>query len=110
MEQEGKSVFFSTHITSDLDKIADYLVLIDDGRIILQEEKDTLLEEHRIVKGNPGMLSSEVRNLMINCSETEFSFSGVTKHGERLKQLGAIEIQEKPLIEDVMLAYIGGKK
>lgn len=41
MGNGGKGVFFSTHITSDLDKIADMLIMIDNGRIVFQEEKDT---------------------------------------------------------------------
>ena len=40
-EDEDHSVFISSHITSDLDKIADMLILIDNGRIVFQEEKDT---------------------------------------------------------------------
>ena len=52
MRNGGKGVFFSTHITSDLDKIADMLIMIDNGRIVFQEEKDTLLDTYRIVKGD----------------------------------------------------------
>ena len=40
MNSGGKGVFFSTHITSDLDKIADMLIMIDNGHIVCQEEKD----------------------------------------------------------------------
>lgn len=39
MNSGGKGVFFSTHITSDLDKIADMLIMIDNGHIVFQEEK-----------------------------------------------------------------------
>ena len=52
MKQGGKSVFFSTHITSDLDKIADMIILINNGKILLDEEKDTLIDSHRLVKGD----------------------------------------------------------
>ncbi len=108
IKQENKSVFFSTHITSDLDKIADTLVLIDHGRIIFQEDKDSLLESHRKVKGRPEHLTQEAKSLFIGYSENEYGFTGITKEIKQLKDLGAVEIDEKPLIEDVMLAYIGG--
>ena len=42
--KDGKGVFFSTHITSDLDKIADMLIMIDSGQIVFQEEKDQFCE------------------------------------------------------------------
>lgn len=110
MNQENKSVFFSTHITSDLDKIADKLILIDHGQILFEEEKDELLEKHRKVKGRPECISDAARKLFITYSENEYCFTGITKEIKKLRDLGAIEIEEKPLIEDVMLAYIGGTK
>lgn len=51
MTQGGKAVFYSTHNTSDLDKAADMLVMIDNGKILFEEDKDILLETHRLVKG-----------------------------------------------------------
>jgi len=48
---ESHSVFFSTHITSDLERIADYIVFILNGRILYQGTKDELLESYRLVKG-----------------------------------------------------------
>ena len=63
MENGGKGVFFSTHITSDLDKIADMLIMIDNGRIVFREEKDTLLDTYRIVKGDSGALTTDARKL-----------------------------------------------
>lgn len=110
MNQENKSVFFSTHITSDLDKIADKLILIDHGQILFEEEKDELLEKHSKVKGRPEYISDVARKLFITYSENEYCFTGITKEIKKLRDLGAIEIEEKPLIEDVMLAYIGGTK
>ncbi|MBP3040828.1 ABC transporter ATP-binding protein [Bacillaceae bacterium Marseille-Q3522] len=46
IQDENNSVFFSTHITSDLDKIADYITLIQNGKIILKETKDQLLDQY----------------------------------------------------------------
>ena len=69
MEQGGKGVLFSTHITSDLDKVADMLIMIDRGRIAFQEEKDALMDSYRIIKGDPAMLSEETRKLFLKLEE-----------------------------------------
>lgn len=74
MENGGKGVFFSTHITSDLDKIADMLIMIDNGRIVFRDEKDTLLDTYRIVKGDSGALTTDTRKLFLSISETEKRF------------------------------------
>jgi ABC-2 type transport system ATP-binding protein len=47
---ENHSVLFSTHITADLEKIADYITFIKDGKIVYSGTKDTLLEKPPIVK------------------------------------------------------------
>lgn len=62
-------MFFSTHITSDLDKIADVLILIDKGRIVLNEEKDNLMDSHGLVKGDKTMLNDETRKLFLTLRE-----------------------------------------
>ncbi len=110
MENGGKGVFFSTHITSDLDKIADMLIMIDNGRIIFQEEKDSLLDTYRIIKGDVKELTDDVRKLFLSISETAFGFTGITKQLTEVQSYFSDAIIERPTIEDIMLANIGGYK
>lgn len=110
MKEEGKSAFFSTHITSDLDKIADVLILIDNGKIIFNECKDILMDTHGVVKGDKKLLNSETKKLFLNINENSYGFEGVTnKKLDVRKKMNGVVI-ERPSIEDIMLAYIGGNK
>ncbi len=84
MAKGGHGVFFSTHITSDLDKIADMLIMIDGGRIVFQEEKDILLDNYRIVKGDIKDLNSDTEQLFLNIDKTSFGFICIMK---QLKQV-----------------------
>ena len=104
MENGGKGVFFSTHITSDLDKIADMLIMINNGHIVFQEEKDFLLDNYRIVKGDAKLLTSDMRKLFLNVTETTFGFTGITKHAAEIQTVLSDAIVERPTIEDIMLA------
>lgn len=106
MEQENKSVFFSTHITSDLDKVADKIILIDEGRIIFNREKDELLETHKIVKGNPAYLREEDKKLFNSLQISEYGFKGLTDKANLIADRIKDVVIEKPLIEDIMLGYI----
>ncbi len=110
MENGGKGVFFSTHITSDLDKIADMLIMINNGRIIFQEEKDFLLDTYRIVKGDVKALTDDVRKHFLSITETAFGFTGITKQVSEIQSFFPDAIVERPTIEDIMLANIGGYK
>lgn len=50
MEEEGHTILMSSHITSDLEKIADYVAFMKDGKLVFQEEKDELLSTCGILK------------------------------------------------------------
>lgn len=108
MKEKGKSVFFSTHITSDLDKVADVLILIDNGKIIFNEEKDMLLDTHGLVKGDKKLINEQTRKLFLTLNETEYSFEGVTNKKTAVREQMNGVLIERPTIEDIMLAYIGG--
>lgn len=108
MENGGKGVLFSTHITSDLDKIADMLIMIHNGRIVFQEEKDFLLDDYRIIKGDKKLLTENIRQLFLNITETAFGFTDVTRYAARVQSYLPDAITERPTIEDIMLANLGG--
>lgn len=50
VEDESNSILISSHISSDLEKIADYITFIDSGKIILTEKKDTLIYKYGIAR------------------------------------------------------------
>ena len=106
MEQGGKGVLFSTHITSDLDKIADMLIMINEGRIVFQEEKDQLMDRYRIIKGSKGDLNENIRSLFLSIHETDFGFTGMTSHVSQIQELLPNILLERPTVEDIMLSYI----
>lgn len=109
IQDEHKSVFFSTHITSDLEKVADYIILINDGRLILNEPKDELLDRHAIVKGESRLLDASLSSMLINSKRNGYSFEGLTADRAAIrKALGDKAVFERPTIEDIMLSYIKG--
>jgi len=108
MKEPGKSVFFSTHITSDLDKIADMVILIDDGKILVNEEKDVLVDTHALVKGDNPLINEQTKNLFLNLHQSQYGFEGITHKKDDVRRLMPDVLMERPTIEDIMLSYIGG--
>lgn len=78
MLDEEHAVLFSTHITEDLDKIADYIVMIDNGRIILDSDKESLLESYRIVRA--ATFTPEMEACAIGLVKDMFGYTFVTKN------------------------------
>ncbi|MCD2369370.1 ABC transporter ATP-binding protein [Bacillus sp. BS3(2021)] len=108
MKEPGKSVFFSTHITSDLDKVADMIILIDNGRILVNEDKDGLLDTHALVKGDNHFINAKTKKLFLSLHQSQYGFKGITNRKEDIKRLIPGVVMERPTIEDIMLTYIGG--
>ena len=111
VSEEGKTVLMSTHLTSDLDKIADYLYFILDGKIILHGQKDKIKDQHAIVKGDAAVLSQDCEMYFVGINKTAYGFEGLTDHKTMLKKaMQKPVIYEVPTIEDIMLYYIRRNK
>lgn len=105
VEDGSKSILFSTHITSDLEKCADYISFIHDGQIIASSTKDELIDSFRIVKG-----SNDRRQLLegyplISQKKSSLGFSCLI-HTEDLDQrLNENFSIDTPTLEDIMVYY-----
>ncbi|WFR56717.1 ABC transporter ATP-binding protein [Anaerocolumna sp. AGMB13025] len=102
----NKTILMSTHITSDLDKIADFLYFIYNGKIILQGQKDEIKERHSIIKGDNAALPSDYDSYFIGINKSAYGFEGLTDNKGALKRvLPDKTVYEVPSIEDIMLYY-----
>lgn len=106
IQDENKGIFFSTHITSDLDKIADYVTLINDGEILFSTTKDEILDCYGLVKGKKEFLNEDTRKNFIGIKENQFGFEGLAKNRASINKFNNNGIIiEKPSLEDVMLYF-----
>lgn len=104
IQDENKSIFFSTHITTDLEKIADYITFINEGEIVFSKSKDEILESYAMVKGGNDLLNSESRKEFIGLRETHVGFEGLTQNKDKLRRLFSSDvIIERPTLEDIMV-------
>jgi len=111
LQDESKSVFFSTHITKDLERIADYITFINDGKIVFSDSKDQILDSYGIVKGGNELLDQDIRKEFVGLRESRFGFEGLTKNISKVqKLLGSDVIIEKPSLDDIMVYTIRGNK
>ncbi|WEK53554.1 MAG: ABC transporter ATP-binding protein [Candidatus Cohnella colombiensis] len=75
--QDGEiSILFSTHITSDLEKIADYITYIHNGQIINSAEKEQFIDTYRLLNGKKEQLDL-VKNQLIAYKTNSFGFTGL---------------------------------
>lgn len=99
---ENKTVFFSTHITTDLERIADYIVYIFKGRIIYSGLKDELLEKYCIIRGGEDDLLKIDRNILIGCRKHYGGFEAMIDI-ESIGGLPSGVVTEKVTLDDIMI-------
>ena len=107
LAQIGITIFLSSHITSDLDKIADEVILIHDGNIMLQEETKNLKASYFAVSGDISMLSGDNEKMFLRISKDENEFTG-TYRGNKddiLNQFPDAKIRSANL-EEIMFGNI----
>jgi len=105
MIDESNTVLFSTHITEDLDKIADYIVMLDRGRVILDEDKESLTQNYRLVRC--AELTDEMRAAAIGLVKDMFGYTFVTKN----KNIEGENVQVKiPTVEELFVHLLGEQK
>lgn len=103
MQDENKTIFFSTHITTDLDRIADYITFIHDGKHIFTKEFYKIEEEYAIVKGTLDLLDREVEREFVAVKKTNSGFEALTSNKNHVAGLfGETVVIEKPTLEDIM--------
>lgn len=106
IDKDGVTVFYSTHITSDLDKVCDYLVFVYDGKIILNGDKESLLESHRVIRGNKDLLNDETKKSLISYKENSFGFDALTSDYKATFDIfGEEVIYDKANLEDILMYY-----
>lgn len=111
IQDENKAIFFSTHITTDLEKIADYITFLLDGKILFSKEREELSETFRIVKG-PKQFSETIKQAqLINYKETSLGFEAFMYADEtdKLDKHSAFHI-ERPNLDEIMYSLVKSKK
>ena len=103
MENEDNTVLFSTHITQDLDRIADYIVFIDEGKIVFEGSKDEFYDKFLLIKGGLDDYG-KIENLKIfgqKMSKVNFEALVLREDYNEDESL----IAEVPTIDDIMIYY-----
>lgn len=86
VNEEMLSVVISTHLTTDLDKVADYVMLLDEGEIVFYEDKETLLDKYPLVSGNTDVLSKIPKSAYKRIKRKGNLFHTILKDADFLKK------------------------
>ena len=104
---ERKSILFSTHITSDLEQIADYVAYLRKGRLSLIGAITTLREKWRVVKGGADQYSEDLARLFKSFARHKFGFKALTDRIDEVRKITSNLVVEKPTLDDFVFFLDG---
>ena len=110
IQDEEHGVFVSSHITSDLEHIADYITFINNGEIIFTKTRDDLLENYGIVKCSEEQFKKIDKKDYIKYKKNRYEYDVLIEDKYEFKKKYDISVIDKPSLEDIMLIYIKGEK
>lgn len=102
MKDGNRTILFSSHILSDIEKIADYIIYIHEGRVILYDEKDALIEKYGILKTSEDNLE-KYGDFILKTRKNKYSTEALIKNVEVFKEFYPNEVVDKVSVEDIMI-------
>ena len=103
IQDENHAILLSTHITSDLERIADYIIMIRDGQIVFQQDKDTLLEYYGILRCGLQDKNCVAQTDIAGWRKSRFGYEILIKDKSCMIKKYPQFVIDKVNIEDIML-------
>lgn len=110
IQDEQHSILVSSHITSDLEKIADYVTFIHDGKIVFSKSKDDLIYNYGLIKCSINDINKIGEADIIARRKNQFGYEILISDKKEMQKKYKDFIIDNTAIEDIMLFYIKGDK
>jgi len=109
-EDENRSILISSHISSDLESLCDDIYLMNDGKIVLHEETDVLLNNYALIKVNEEQFSRIEKEHILYKKKEGYGYSILTNERQFYKENYPDIIIEKGNIDDLILMEMRGER
>ena len=110
VQNEEHTILLSSHITSDLERIADYITFIDQGKILLFGERISILEDHGMIKCKKEEVAKIPSEYIVGKRVSQFSVEVLVKEKKRCIQECPEFLMEEVSLDEIMIFYISGSK
>ena len=110
VQDEEHSILVSSHITSDLEKIADYIVFIHKGKVVFEKPKDELTERYGILKCGAAQFDALDKSDIISCRKMDYEWQILVSDRERMQKKYPNALVVPATIDEIMLLYVKGGK
>ena len=110
VQDEGHSILVSSHITSDLEKIADCIVFIHEGKVVFEKPKDELTEGYGVIKCGAAQFDALDKADIIAYRKMDYEWQILVSDRERMQKKYPKALVVPATIDEIMLLYVKGEK
>ena len=110
LQDVDNSILMSSHITSDLEKVADMVTFIDKGKILITGIKDEILDSHGVVKCSKKDFKDFDREDYISARVTDFGAEVMVSDRDKASKKFSGAVIDKTTLEEIMLFYVNRDK
>lgn len=110
IQNENHSILICSHITSDLEKIADYITFIHNGKVVFTKTKDSLIYNYGILKCGSELFNTLDKSDILTYRKKDYQYEVLIKDKENMKIKYKKSIIDNATIDDILLLYIKGDK
>lgn len=105
---EEHTILLSTHITTDLEHIADRIVFIDSGKIVLNDDKDDIIDNYGIIKCDEKQFGKIDKNDIMRYKKTKYSYDILVDNKKEMSKKYKDYVIDKITLDDMMVLFIKG--
>ena len=109
-QDETHSILISSHITTDLEKIADYIVFIHEGQVVFSKLKDELIEQYGIIKCGAAQFEALDKSDIIVYRKMDYEWQVLVADRAAMKKKYPKALIDSASIDEIMLLYIKGER
>lgn len=109
VQDETHSILVSSHITSDLEKIADYIVFLHKGKVVFSKPKDELIEQYGILKCGAAQFDALDKADLIVCRKMDYEWQALVANWDKIQKKYPKVLVVPASIDEIMLLYVKGE-
>lgn len=110
MEEEGRSILISSHISSDLEGLCDDIYMIHDGKIVLHEDTDVILNKYGLLKVSEELFGKLDKKYILRAKKEAFGYSCLTGERDFYQENYPEIVVEKGSVDEVITLMVKGEK
>ncbi len=110
VQDENHSILMSSHITTDLEKVADYIVFIHHGKVLFSKTKDELRYNYGIIRCGAALFEKIDKAEILACRKEDYQWNVLVADKEKARRKYKDAVVDDATIDDIMLLYVKGEQ